>query len=64
MRESYSGTPKLFDSTVGVLSNSVSFMNDPRLQETLVGDGVADFVFDEIVGSGPAIFSFVIRDGV
>ncbi len=59
----YNGSPKLFDSILGGMSNALAFMADPNLQNTFVGDKAADFSLDVIARThGRVIVSFVIPD--
>ncbi|WP_300016423.1 type IV secretory system conjugative DNA transfer family protein [uncultured Roseobacter sp.] len=62
IKETYAGSPKLFDSIMGGLSNALSFMTDSHLRDTFVDDKAADFSLEVITGNRPVIVSFVIAD--
>lgn len=63
IKEMYAGSPKIFDSVMGGLSNALSFMADPNLRDTFGDDLAADFSLDVIAdGQGPVIVSLIIPD--
>ncbi len=63
MKGMYKGSPKIFDSVMGGLSNALSFMAEPKLRDCFVDDKGADFALDVIAdGQGPVIVSLIIPD--
>ena len=53
---------RTFDSVMGGISNALSFMNDPRLQASLVGSAEADFTLDVLCekSTDPVFVFFVM----
>lgn len=62
IKETYAGSPKLFDSIMGGLINALSFMADPHLQDVFVNDRAADFSLESLTEDQPVIVSLVIAD--
>jgi len=62
IKETYTGSPKLFDSIMGGLSNALSFMADAHLRDTFVDDKAADFSLEVITDDAPVIVSLIIAD--
>ena len=62
MKEMYAGSPKVFDSVMGGVSNAWTCMASPAAQATFVSDTAADFSLEELLKPGKKIASLVISE--